>query len=132
MPLSITLFSGSNYYDEDKLRLIRNNVLISLLNRRSTIVLIITIVSVTIAAAILLSIASIGGFDPSKRVISDPVEGTETQVVENPARPEHPGFPAPAANNLSSSGVNGNNSLTAQALVKVPTAVIASLSSISK
>ena len=98
------------------------------MNRRSTIVLIITIVSVATAAAILLSIASIGGFDPSKRAISDPVEGTETQVVENPARPEHPGFPAPAANNLSSSsGVNGNNSLTAQALVKVPTAVIASL-----
>lgn len=104
-------------------------MLISLLNRRSKIVLIITIVSVATAAAILLSIASIGGFDPSKRAISDPVEGTETQVVENPARPEHPGFPAPAANNLSSSssGVNGNNSLTAQALVKVPTAVIASL-----
>ncbi len=102
-------------------------MLISLLNRRSTIVLIITIVSVA-TAAILLSIASIGGFDPSKRAISDPVEGTETQVVENPARPEHPGFPAPAANNLSSSsGVNGNNSLIAQALVKVPTAVIASL-----
>ncbi len=71
--------------------------------------LIITIVLVATAAAILLSIASIGGFDPSKRAISDPVEGTETQVVENPARPEHPGFPPPAAtNNLSSSsGVNG-------------------------
>lgn len=77
--------------------------------------LIITAVLVATAAAILLSIANIGGFDPSKRAISDPVEGTETQVVENPARPEHPGFPQPTINNnLSlSSGINGNNSLTA-------------------
>ena len=92
------------------------------------IALTITALLTASAAGVLLYIASIGGFDPSKRAISDPVEGTETQVVENPARPEHPGFPAPAANNLSSSsGVNGNNSLIAQALVKVPTAVIASL-----
>ncbi len=88
----------------------------------------ITIVLIATAAAILLSIASIGGFDPSKRGISDPVEGTETLVVENPAPPTHPAFPSPAANNFSSStGVNGNNSLAEQTLVKAPSAAIAFL-----
>jgi hypothetical protein len=105
-------------------------VLIYLLKRRSIIALTITAVLIATAAAILLSIASIAGFDPSKRVISDPVEGTETQVVENPAPPEHSGFPPPAANNFSSSaGVNGgdNNSLAEQTLVKAPAAAIAFL-----
>jgi hypothetical protein len=104
-------------------------VLIYLLKRRSTIALTITAILIA-TAAILLFIASIGGFDPSKRVISDPVEGTETQVVENPALPEHPGFPPPAANNFSSSArVNGgdNNSLAEQTLVKAPAAAIAFL-----
>jgi hypothetical protein len=89
------------------------------LKRRSIIALTITGILVATAAAILLSIASTGGFDPSKRVISDPVEGTETQVVENPAPPQHPGFSSPAANNFySSAGVNGgnNNSLAEQTL----------------
>jgi hypothetical protein len=100
------------------------------LKRKSTIALTITAILVAAAATILLSIASIGGFDPSKRVISDPVEGTETQVVENPASPQHPGFPSPAANNMSSSaGVNGsnNNSLAEQTLMKAPAAAIAFL-----
>jgi hypothetical protein len=91
--------------------------------------LVITAVLVATAAAVLLSIASIGGFDPSKRAISDPVEGTETQAVENPARPEHPGFPPPTTtNNLSiPSGVNGSSSsLAAQTLVKASTAAITS------
>jgi hypothetical protein len=49
--------------------------------------------------------------------------------VENPAAPQHPAFPSPAANNLSlPSGINGNNSLAAQALVKVPMAMMPSLS----
>ncbi len=103
-------------------------MLISSLKRRSTIVLIITGLLVATTAAVLLSIASIGGLDPSKRVISDPVEGTETQVVENPAPPQHPAFPPPTTNNLSSSSdVNGSSSLAAQTLVKAPTAEIASL-----
>lgn len=76
------------------------------LKRRSTIVLAITLASVAFAAAILLSIAGMGGFDPSGRAISDPPEGTVTQSVENPARPEHPGFPPPA-----STANNSNNSL---------------------
>jgi hypothetical protein len=100
------------------------------LKRRSIIALTITALLVATAAAILLSIASIGGFDPSKRVISDPVEGTETQVVENPAPPQHPGFSSPAANNFSSSaGVSGNNnnSLAEQTLMKAPAAAIAFL-----
>ncbi len=91
----------------------------------------ITVILIATAAAILLSIASIGGFDPSKRVISDPVEGTETQVVENPADPEHPGFPSPAANNFSSSvrvsGNNNNNSFAEQTLVNASSASIAFL-----
>ncbi len=71
------------------------------------------------AAAVVLSLAGIGGFDPSRRAISDPVEGTETQAVENPARPEHPGFPQPTSNNLSlSSGIDGNNTVTAQSLLE--------------
>jgi hypothetical protein len=92
-------------------------------------VLTITAILVATAAAILLSIASIGGFDPSKRVISDPVEGTETQIVENPAPPQHPGFPSPAANNFTSSaGVNeNNNSFAEQTLVNAPSAAIAFL-----
>ncbi len=87
----------------------------------------ITAVLIAATAAILLSIASIGGFDPSKRVISDPVEGTETQVVENPAPPQHPAFPSPTDNNLSSAiGVNGNNnSFAEQSLVKALAAPIA-------
>ena len=99
------------------------------MKRRSIIALTITTLLVA-TAAILLSIASIGGFDPSKRVISDPVEGTETQVVENPAPPQHPGFSSPAANNFSSSaGVSGNNnnSLAEQTLMKAPAAAIAFL-----
>jgi hypothetical protein len=32
-------------------------------------------------------IASIGGFDPSKRIMTDPVEGREMQIAENPAQP---------------------------------------------
>ncbi len=103
-------------------------MLISSLKRRSTIVLIITVVLVATTAAVLLSIASIGGFDPSKRIISDPVEGTETQVVENPAPPQHPGFPSPAVNNFSSSGgINNNNSFAEQTLVDAPGAAIALL-----
>lgn len=102
-------------------------MLISSLKRRSTIVLIITGVLVATTAAVLLSIASIGGFDPSRRVISDPVEGTETQAVENPAPPQHPAFPPPTTNNLSSSSDVNGSSLAAQTLVKAPTAEIASL-----
>jgi hypothetical protein len=82
--------------------LIKNNVLISPMKHRSAFAL--TIIAILIASAAtagLLSIASIGGFDPSKRVITDPVEGTETQAVENPAAPQHPAFPSPSANNLS-------------------------------
>jgi hypothetical protein len=90
-----------------------------------TIALTITALLTASAAGVLLYIASIGGFDPSKRVMTDPVEGTETQVVENPTRPEHPGFPPATTNNLSlSSGVNGNDSLATQALLKVSTAMI--------
>lgn len=86
----------------------------------------VTIILIAAAAATLLFIASIGGLDPSKRVISDPVEGTETQVVENPAPPQHPGFPSPVANNFSSSTeVNDNNSFVEQTLVKAPAATIA-------
>jgi hypothetical protein len=50
--------------------------------------------------------------------------------VENPASPQHPGFPSPAANNFSSSaGVSGsnNNSLAEQTLMKAPAAAIAFL-----
>ncbi len=67
------------------------------------------------------------GFDASKRVISDPVKGTETQAVENPAPPQHPTFPSGSDNNLASSiGVNGsgNNSLAEQTLVKASAAAI--------
>lgn len=82
------------------------------LNRRSTIVLAITLALVSSAAGIWLSIAGMGGFDLSGRVISDPPEGTVTQSVENPARPAHPGFPPPASpannNNSLPSEVNGN------------------------
>lgn len=81
-----------------------------------------------VAAAILLYIASIGGFDPSRRVISDPQEGTETQAIENPATPEHPAFPLPNASNFSSStGINGgdNSSFAEQILVNALDAAIA-------
>lgn len=94
------------------------------MNRRSAIALIVTAVLIASAFAILLSIASIGGFDPSKRVISDPVEGTETQAVENPALPEHPGFPPPSTNNLSSTVGANSNSFAEQTLVKAQTAAI--------
>ena len=91
----------------------------SSLKRRSTIVLAITAALVVSAAVILLSIAGMGGFDPSRRAISDPVEGTETQAVENPARPEHPGFPPPLSNNFSASGgIDSNNSSAAQGLLE--------------
>lgn len=70
------------------------------MKRTSAVALTASAVAIT-AAAILLYIASIGGFDPSRRVISDPPEGTETQAVENPASPEHPAFPSPNANNFS-------------------------------
>lgn len=98
------------------------------MKRKFAIALTITAVLIATTAAILLSIASIGGFDPSKRVISDPVEDTETQAVENPAPPEHPAFPSGSDNNLSSSiGVNGSsdNSLAEQTLVKASAAAIA-------
>jgi hypothetical protein len=104
-----------------QISLITNNVIICLLKQRSTIVL--TVTAVVIASAILLYIASIRGFDPSKRVITDPVEGTETQAVENPAPPQHPAFPSPTANNFSSSTeVTGNNSLSEQASLRAPIA----------
>jgi hypothetical protein len=32
-------------------------------------------------------IGSIGGFDPSKRMMTDPVKGREMQTAENPAQP---------------------------------------------
>lgn len=104
-------------------------MLILSLKRRSTIVLAIAAALVVSAAAILLSIAGMGGFDPSRRAISDPVEGTETQAVENPVRPEHPGFPPPTSNNFSSSsGIdnnnNNNNSSTAQGLLGPPISTI--------
>lgn len=101
-------------------------MLIWSLKRRSVIVLAVTAALVASAAAVLLSIADMGGFDPSRRVVNDPIEGRETQAVENPARPEHPGFPPPVRNNLSSSsGVDVNNSLTAQALLEpIITAVV--------
>ena len=99
------------------------------MKRKSAIALAITAVLIATTGAILLAIASIAGFDPSNRVISDPVEGTETQVVENPAPPQHPGFPSATDNNLSSSfGVNGNNnnnSFAEQTLAKARAAVIA-------
>jgi hypothetical protein len=94
------------------------------LNRRSAIALIVTAVLIATASAILLSIASIGGFDPSKRVISDPIEGTETQAVENPALPDHPGFPPPSTNNLPSTAEATSNSFAKQTLVKAPTVAI--------
>lgn len=78
------------------------------MKRRSAVVLTASVVAIA-AAAILLYIASIGGFDPSRRVISDPIEGRETQPVENPATPEHPAFPSPNTNNLSSSAVVDEN-----------------------
>ena len=99
--------------------MINDNALIWSLKRRSIILLAITGVSVVFAAAIVLSTAGMGSFDPSSRAISDPVEGTETQAVENPARPEHPGFPPPSSNNLSlSSGTDGNISIAAQGLLE--------------
>ncbi len=78
------------------------------------------------AAAILLSVAGMGGFDPSGRAISDPARGTETQPVENPARPEHPAFPPPPANNTSSSSrIDGNDSSAVDGLLESPiTAVV--------
>ena len=57
------------------------------------VVIIGTIVIVAASVGILTYIASIGGFDPSKRVISDTVEGTETKIQESPAPPSHPAFP---------------------------------------
>ena len=58
----------------------------------------IKIVAATVIVAasvgILVYIASIGGFDPSKRLISDTVEGTETKIQESPAPPSHPAFPS--------------------------------------
>ncbi len=96
-------------------------MLILSLKRRSTIILAITAGLVASAAVILLSIAGTGGFDPSRRAISDPVEGTETQAVENPARPEHPGFPLPLSNNFSaSSRIDGNEPSTAQEIGEMP------------
>jgi hypothetical protein len=83
----------------------------------------ITLAIVAFTAAILLSIAGMGGFDPPGGAISDPPEGTVTQSVENPARPEHPGFPPPpdlSANNNNNSlpsEVNGNPPV-AQGLVE--------------
>jgi hypothetical protein len=47
------------------------------------------------AATLLLYIASINGFELSGNVVTDPVEGKETQPVENPAPPNNPAFPAP-------------------------------------
>ncbi len=86
------------------------------MKRRSAVVLTVSAVAIA-AAAILLYIASIGGFDPSRRVISDPIEGRETQPVENPATPEHPAFPSPNTNNFSTSTeVNENVSFTDQTL----------------
>ena len=97
------------------------------MKRRSTIALTITaVVIATGAAVVLLYIASIEGFDPSKRAVSDPIEGRETQAVENPAPPQHPAFPPPTPNNLSSSaGLNGNNSLAEQTSAKAPRAASA-------
>jgi hypothetical protein len=100
-------------------------VIICLLKQKSTIVLTVTagVVIATAATVILLYIPNIRGFDPSKRVITDPVEGTETQAVENSAPPQHPAFPSPTANNFSSSAeVNDNNSLAEQASLKAPIA----------
>jgi hypothetical protein len=84
------------------------------LKHKSAIALTITTVLIAITAAILLFIASMVGFNASKRVISDPVKGTETQAVENPAPPQHPTFPSGSDNNLASSirvNGSGNNSL---------------------
>ncbi len=102
-------------------------MLICLLKRRSAIALpVIAVVIATALAATLLYIASIGSFDPSKRAIRDPIEGRETQAVENPAPPQHPAFPLPTPNNISSSaGVNGNNSLAEQTSAKAPPAAFA-------
>lgn len=90
------------------------------MKRRTTVALTVSVVAIA-AAAILLYIASIGGFDPSRRVISDPQEGTETQAIENPATPEHPAFPLPNASNFSSStGINGDVSFAEQILGMAP------------
>ena len=88
--------------------------------------IVVVVASVVITTAILLSGASIGSFDLSRRVISNPTEGTETKVVENPAPPEHPAFPSPTANNFSSSAGanNNNNSFTERTLAKAPGAAI--------
>ena len=75
--------------------------------RRS--VIIVTVAVVAFSAAVLLFVASIGGFDPSKRVISDPVEGTETQAVENPALPEYPAFPPPTGSAQSNATSNSTD-----------------------
>jgi hypothetical protein len=49
-------------------------------------------------------IASIGGFDPSKSIMTDPVKGREMQTAQNPAQP-----PEALTNN------NNNNSTNASA-----------------
>ena len=68
-----------------------------------------SVVMVTVAAAaaglgIILYIASLGGFDPSGRTITDLVEGTETRVAENPGPPDHPGFSPAVNSSVNSSG----------------------------
>ena len=85
----------------------------------------ITSALIASAVAILLAIAGMGGFDPSRRAISYHIEGTDTQVAENPARPEQPGFPPSTRNNLSSSsGIEDNNPLITQGLLEPPIATI--------
>lgn len=57
------------------------------------VIIIATVAIVAASVATLTYIASIGGFDPSKRIISDTVEGMETKIQESPASPSHPAFP---------------------------------------
>jgi hypothetical protein len=57
------------------------------------VIIVRTIAIIAASVAVLVYIASIGGFDPSKRIISDTVEGTETKIQESPAPPSHPAFP---------------------------------------
>ena len=57
------------------------------------VIIVGTIAIIAASVAVLVYIASIGGFDPSKRIISDTVEGTETKIQESPAPPSHPAFP---------------------------------------
>lgn len=67
-------------------------------------VIIVTVAVVATSAGILSLVASIGGFDPSKRVITDPIEGTETKIVENPTPPDHPAFPASNSSSTNGTG----------------------------